>query len=136
MDLLTDLTGNAGAFAALHDAQFVLLTTYRRDGGAVATTVWFAQVGDRLYVTTMAGAGKAKRIRAGGRVTVAPSTVRGDVLGPPADGQGRVLDPAEFATAEAALRAKYPEYTEFTGRMATQTDPNSRIFLEIRPAAS
>ena len=134
MDPLTDTANTAGAFSALHDAQFMLLTTHRRDGSGVATTVWFAQVGDRLYVTTMEGAGKAKRIRAGGQVTVAPSSVRGDVLGPAADGQGRVLDRAEFATAEAALRTKYPEYDEFTGRMAAQTDPNARIFLEIRPA--
>ncbi len=132
---MTDTGQHEPAFPALHDAQFMLLTTYRRDGGGVPTTVWFAQVGDRLYVTTMDTAGKAKRIRAGGRVTVAPSTVGGAVLGPAADGQAQVLTPAEFATAEAALRAKYPEYTEFTGRMASRRDPAARIFLEIRPAA-
>jgi PPOX class probable F420-dependent enzyme len=125
---VTDVTT---VFPTLGEAQFMVLTTYRADGSAVPTTVWFASSGDRLYVTTLSGAGKARRIAADGRVTVAPSDARGTVLGPAAPGQARLLDPAEFTLAESALRAKYPEYAAFTGRMA-QPD-RDRIFLEVIP---
>lgn len=38
-----------GAFAALRDEQFVVLTTFRRSGTPVPTTVWFALVGGHTF---------------------------------------------------------------------------------------
>ncbi len=52
------------AFSALAGAQFMVLTTFRRDGRAAPTTVWFAQDGGVLYGTTSTNTGKAKRMRA------------------------------------------------------------------------
>jgi PPOX class probable F420-dependent enzyme len=124
------------AFPALADAQFMVLTTHRSGGAPVPTTVWFAQAGDRLYVTTMSGAGKARRISQTGRVTVAPSDARGTVLGPEAPGQARLLDAADFALAETALRTKYPEYAAFTGRMDQAQPDSRRIFLEVTPTGA
>ena len=122
------------AFPALDGAEFMLLTTFRRDGTAVGTPVWFAQVGDTLYVTTMEPAGKVKRVRANGRAVVAPCTARGDLLGPDAPAEGRVLTPAEYPPAEAALRAKYPRL----GSMIDNPQPGTplRTFVALRPAAA
>ncbi|MBX0327188.1 PPOX class F420-dependent oxidoreductase [Oscillochloris sp. ZM17-4] len=118
-------------FAALEGAEFMVLTTYRRSGDPMPTTVWFAEAGGRLYVTTQGQAGKAKRIRANPAVLVAPSDRVGNVSGPAASGQARILDQGEAECAEAALRAKYGEqYTALTGRMA---EGAVRIFIEVTP---
>ena len=58
-------------------AQYVSLSTFRRNGAVVATAVWFATEGDKIYFYSALDAGKMKRVRATGRVTVAPCDVRG-----------------------------------------------------------
>jgi PPOX class probable F420-dependent enzyme len=119
-------------FANLAGAEFMVLTTYKRSGDAVPTTVWFAQQGERLYVTTVAQAGKSKRIRANPCVTVAPSDQVGNLSGAVAGGQARILSPDESGVAEAALRVKYGEqYVVLTGRMSPDV---TRIFIEVVPA--
>ncbi len=61
------------------DEQFVRLTTFKRDGTAVPTTVWCVRDGDDLLVTTMGTTGKAKRIRHTSRVLLVPSSRTGTV---------------------------------------------------------
>ncbi len=90
-------------FAPIRGAEFIILTTYRRTGVAVPTTVWFAEVGGMLYLTTGAQAGKAKRLRANPAVRVAPSDQVGNAQGPALAGCARVLAPHEDAAAIAAL---------------------------------
>lgn len=58
-------------------AQYLLLTTFRRDGTAVPTPVWVARDGAELVVFTAPNAGKVKRIRRDGAVRVGPCTMRG-----------------------------------------------------------
>jgi PPOX class probable F420-dependent enzyme len=95
-------------FIALEDEQYISLTTWRKNGVAIATPVWFAAQGDRIYLYTDASAGKVKRIRANARVTVAPCTSRGDVTGPTIIATARIVtDPAEQRQAIAALARKY-----------------------------
>jgi uncharacterized protein len=43
------------------DSRYIALTTYRRDGREVTTPVWSVPLGDKLYVVTSKGTGKAKR---------------------------------------------------------------------------
>jgi uncharacterized protein len=91
----------------LADAQFVLLTTFRKDGRAVPTAVWVAPVPDGLGVWTPAGSGKVKRIRRDGTVTLAECDRRGNPTGPSVDGKARVLDAEGTARVRAAVRQKY-----------------------------
>ncbi|MDA5284730.1 PPOX class F420-dependent oxidoreductase [Streptomyces sp. Isolate_45] len=67
-------------------SRYVLLTTFRRDGRAVPTPVWVMRDGDCLAVWSAADAGKVKRIRNSGRVTVAPCDWRGAPKGEPVPG--------------------------------------------------
>lgn len=94
-------------FAVLDGANFLLLTTYRKTGDAVPTPVWFAQEGDKLYVTTHETAGKLKRLRHTARVEVAPCTARGDVTGGTAAGTARILPESDRKRAEQILIHKY-----------------------------
>lgn len=64
----------------LADEKYVLLTTFRRDGTPVATTVWSAPLdGDSFGFWTSSGSGKAKRLAHTSRVTVQPCDARGSV---------------------------------------------------------
>ena len=66
---------------AVLTAQYVALTTYRRDGTPVTTPVWAAAEGESLYLFTNASAGKVKRLRNSSRAAVAPCTASGKVTG-------------------------------------------------------
>ena len=93
---------------ALDRERYLSLATFRRDGRAVETPVWFALAGGRLYVFSEGDAGKVKRLRNDRRVRVAPCSVRGRVRGAWREGRGRRIDdPSAVARAYAALRRKY-----------------------------
>ncbi len=92
---------------ALADAQFVLLTTFRKDGRPVPTAVWVAPIPEGLGVWTGGDSGKVKRIRRDGTVTLAVCDRRGNPTGPPVNGTARVLDAEGTARVRAAVRKKY-----------------------------
>ena len=87
--------------------KYISVTTYRRDGTAVATPVWFVQQGDRLLVRTGAASGKAKRIRRNPEVRVAACTARGRLRGQPVIGVARVLVGSEAGAAGKLITRKY-----------------------------
>ena len=83
-------------FEPLRDQWAVALTSYRRDGTPVSTTVNIAVDGERAFVRTYEQAWKFKRIRRDPRVVkVAPSTARGRPTGPPIEARARVVEGAE-----------------------------------------
>ena len=91
------------------DSRYVALTTYRRDGRSVTTPVWMVPLEGKIYVFTAEGTGKAKRVRATGRVRFAPCSMNGRViLGEWREGSGRVVDDEALRDrALAALQRKY-----------------------------
>ena len=96
------------AIGDLDRHRYMSLATFRRSGAEVATPVWFAAAGGRLYVFTGGESGKVKRLRHSSRARVAPSDSRGRALGPWQDASGRILkEPASIARAHAALCSKY-----------------------------
>lgn len=86
---------------------YISLTTFRRDGTAVATPVWFGVDGDHLLVWTDATSGKVKRVRATPRVTVAICDGRGRVKGDEREGTARLLPAEAEARVEQLLSRKY-----------------------------
>ncbi|MFC4950921.1 PPOX class F420-dependent oxidoreductase [Pseudonocardia sp. GCM10023141] len=93
--------------AALGSAQYVQLTTFRKDGRAVPTTVWVAPLDGRLGVWTVADSGKVKRIHRNGAVTVAACDRRGTLLGAAVPATATVLDEDGSTRVRHALRRKY-----------------------------
>ncbi len=91
----------------LADEQFVLLTTFRRDGRAVPTPVWVVPLDGGLGIWTPGSSGKVKRIRRSGAVTLAPCDRRGTPLGDAVPGTARLLDEAGTRRVRAAVRTKY-----------------------------
>jgi PPOX class probable F420-dependent enzyme len=123
-------------FASLDRGTYLSLATFRRDGRAVRTPVWFARRGESLYVFTERDAGKVKRLRNGPRARVAACNVRGRVHGDWIDARGRVVDDPDLESqAYAALRKKYGwqmQVVDFFSRVAGRID--GRAVVEITPA--
>src|SRR5947207_1506458 len=87
---------------------YINLATFRRNGNAVETPVWFAILGGKLYVVTDGTSAKVKRIRATKRMRLAPCNVWGGVSGDWVDGTARILtEQRHIERAHAALEKKY-----------------------------
>ena len=83
------------------------LTTFRKSGAPVVTTVWFALDAGKLYIWTAADSGKVKRIRNNPLVSVAPSSHMGKPRGPAVEAVARILAPSEQGTPERLMNSKY-----------------------------
>ncbi|AFU03254.1 PPOX class F420-dependent oxidoreductase [Nocardia brasiliensis] len=92
---------------AVGKAEYVLLTTYRKDGTPVGTAVWAVADGDKLYVWTVTDSWKVKRLRRNPAVTVQPCNVAGKTRGEIVEGTGRILDPAGTERVRKLLMRKY-----------------------------
>ncbi|WP_322792982.1 PPOX class F420-dependent oxidoreductase [Bellilinea sp.] len=103
----------------LERGQFINLTTFRKNGQAVATPVWFVWHEERVYVFTQEQSGKAKRIRANGRAIIAPSDVRGNPLGEFVPARGRVLrDEEKIKQVNRLFDGKYGIQRKLIGLMS------------------
>jgi uncharacterized protein len=87
--------------------KYISLTTFRKNGVAVATPVWFGEEDGMLYVMTRSDMGKMKRMRNNPQVKVAPCSIRGKVTGAEFAATGRVLPIEEHARARQAINRKY-----------------------------
>jgi len=93
--------------APFANQKYISLETYRKNGQAVRTPVWFAESNGQLYVYTLADAGKAKRLRNNPRASIAPCDMRGRVTGEWADAEARFVQGEEATRANALLDYKY-----------------------------
>lgn len=93
--------------SALEKERYVSLETFRRDGAGVRTPIWFAERGGVLYVYTLAGSGKVKRIRNNPLVRIAPCNARGTVHGEWVDARARIVVGEEATQGMALLNARY-----------------------------
>jgi uncharacterized protein len=84
---------------------FINVTTFKRDGTAVATPVWCVGKNGSLLVFSEADSGKVKRIRHDPHVCIAPCSFRGTPRGPAVEADATVVDDTE--EVEALLARKY-----------------------------
>jgi uncharacterized protein len=96
-----------GAVEHLRNEKYVALTTFRRNGTPVVTPVWFAIDNDKLYVYSEHDAGKMKRVRATGKVEVAPCTMRGAITGDAVPGTAIALEVSRGSYVHGLLNKKY-----------------------------
>jgi len=94
-------------FVELASEPYLSLSTFRRDGTAVPTTVWSAPSEGRLLVWTGAESGKVKRLRHTPVATVAPCDQGGSLLADPVPAHVRIMGADEKRTLNTALKSKY-----------------------------
>jgi uncharacterized protein len=123
----------ASGFAAIRDAQYALVVTYRRSGEPVPTPMWVAvDGGGRAYARSLTDAGKVARVRRDPHVRLAPCTARGKPTGPFAEADGRVLEPGETDHAERVLDGKYGRGRRMFEGAGTRLGVET-VYLEIVP---
>ena len=97
---------NAG-LAPIRDAKTILLTTYKRDGTAVATPVSVAFDGERAFFRSYDKAWKTKRLRRDPAVQAAPATLRGKPTGPAIRARATLLDGEQARVAARTLARRH-----------------------------
>jgi len=97
----------AATFNDVSKAQYVLLTTFTKDGRPKPTPIWIARDGDRALVITEKNSWKVKRIRNTPRVTLAVCDMKGKVKGEPVEAVAKVLDPSETDMVYRAINSRY-----------------------------
>src|ERR1700757_739945 len=91
----------------IHGQKYVSLATFRKSGVPIHTPIWFAEENDRLYLMTSSKSGKYKRIRNNPKVSIAPCTMRGKIIGPEFPATARILPAEEFQRTRRLINAKY-----------------------------
>lgn len=117
-------------FAYLIPYAFVLLTTFRQQGQAVATPMWFAYDNGKLYMVTQRTAGKLKHIRHTNRVLLASCDVAGKVLGPSVEAVAHELPMEHHVTADVLLAKKYGEEYEMSSAEGNTVE---ETYIEVEP---
>jgi PPOX class probable F420-dependent enzyme len=120
-----------GSFGELADHTYCLVVSYRRDGSAVPTPVWFATGPDRVYFRSLVDNGKTKRMRNDPRVLIAPCDMRGRPLAAAVRGRARFLAPAEEADVERLLHTKYGLGRRAYNKIAATKVPG--VYVEVAP---
>jgi uncharacterized protein len=93
---------------AFTKARAASLTTFRRNGVAVPTAIWYYVEADKLFTTTHTKAGKLKRLAHTDRVEIAVCSQSGKVRGPAFTGTARVLSSIETKQVIARKQKRYP----------------------------
>ena len=93
--------------ADLAKAQYILLTTFTKDGRPKPTPIWAAADGDRLLVISEETSWKVKRIRNTPRVTLATCTLRGRPISEPVEGTAAILDKSQTSAVYDAIGRRY-----------------------------
>ena len=123
-----DLSGFAGH-------KHCLVVSYRRDGSAVPTPVWFGRDGEALYFRSRGGSAKVKRIDRNPKILVAPCDENGAPLGEAVEAQAVRLDDAEKQAAEKCIRANQGFDRRFYMRFFS-TPPDDEAYFRVQPAAA
>ncbi|MFZ4374149.1 MAG: PPOX class F420-dependent oxidoreductase [Mycobacterium sp.] len=97
----------AATFDEVSKAQYVLLTTFTKDGRPKPTPIWIARDGDRALVITEKNSWKVKRIRNTPRVTLAVCDMRGKVKGETIEAVASVLDDSQTERVYQAINQRY-----------------------------
>ena len=97
----------AATFDDVSKAQYVLLTTFTKDGRPKPTPIWIARDGDRALVITEKNSWKVKRIRNTPRVTLAVCDMRGNVKGETIEAVATVLDDSQTESVYQAINQRY-----------------------------
>jgi PPOX class probable F420-dependent enzyme len=125
------------SFADLAKSQYLLLTTFTKDGRPKPTPIWAAAHGDRLLVITGADSWKVKRIRNTPRITLATCTMRGQATSEPVEGTAVVLDPSQTPAVYDAIGKRYGlvgKLFNFVSKLRGGTHNN--VGLELRTVSA
>jgi len=124
-------------FADLAKAQYILLTTFTKDGRPKPVPIWAAADGDRFLVITEGKSWKVKRVRNTPRVTLAICDMRGRPKSEAVEGTAAILDKSQTGAVYDAIGKRYGivgKVFNFASKLRGGMENN--VGLELRVASS
>jgi PPOX class probable F420-dependent enzyme len=94
-------------FADVAKSEYILLTTFTKDGRPKSTAIWAAPKGDGLVVITQEKSWKVKRIRNSPRVTIAVCDRSGNPKGDAVEATASILDKSANGATYDAIGKRY-----------------------------
>ncbi|MGP4056989.1 PPOX class F420-dependent oxidoreductase [Mycobacterium sp. 4D054] len=121
-------------FADVAKSEYILLTTFTKDGRPKPTAIWAAPAGDGLIAITQEQSWKVKRIRNTARVTIAPCDRAGKPKGDAVEATARILDKSANGATYDALGKRYGllgKTFNFFSKLRGGMEKN--VSIELRP---
>jgi len=122
-------------FADVAKSEYILLTTFTKDGRPKPTAIWAAPKGDGLVVITQEKSWKVKRIRNTSRVTIAVCDRSGNPKGDAVEATAAILDKSANGATYDAIGKRYGLlgrtfnlFSKLRGGM------NNNVSIELRAA--
>jgi PPOX class probable F420-dependent enzyme len=120
---------------ALAAARYLNLESFKRNGTAVRTPLWFAPDADgTFYIYSQAEAYKVKRLRRTPACRVAACDMRGNVSGPWLEARAEILSGEAAARGMALLDRRYWPWKQMLGLLARLRPGAARAVIALRPA--
>src|ERR1041384_1803969 len=94
-------------FADVASSEYILLTTFTKDGRPKPTAIWAAPAGDALIAITQEKSWKVKRIRNTSRVTIAECDRGGKPKGEAVEASATILPRSANAKTYDAIGKRY-----------------------------
>jgi PPOX class probable F420-dependent enzyme len=94
-------------FADVAKSEYILLTTFTKDGRPKPTAIWAVRQGDSLIAITQEKSWKVKRIRNTPRVTIATCDRSGNPKSEAVDAVAAILDKSANAATYDAIGKRY-----------------------------
>ena len=103
----TTLGNVSVTFADVAKSEYILLTTFTKDGRPKPTAIWAAPSRDGLVVITRESSWKVKRIRNTPRVTIAECDRGGNPKGEPVEAVATILEKSANGATYDAIGKRY-----------------------------
>jgi len=111
----------------LQNQKYLALETFKKNGDAVKTPVWFVIKNNLIYIVTREDTGKIKRLKNNKKVRLAPSNFKGNPIGDWVF--GTVNFSSEDETKEViTLRRKKYGFLERIAQFASKSKGNLFVF--------
>ncbi|CAE6496066.1 PPOX class F420-dependent oxidoreductase [Candidatus Nitrosotenuis uzonensis] len=109
--------------AKLQDHKYINLETYKKNGQAVRTPVWFVVFDEQIFVMTTKNTGKVKRIRNNQDVKIMPCGMRGEPKGEWVTAKARFANESETQKAIQLRHKKYGFRAKLVGMFVKKDEP-------------
>lgn len=122
-------------FADVAKSEYILLTTFTKDGRPKPTAIWAAPRGDALVVITQETSWKVKRIRNTPRVTIAVCDRSGNPKGDGVDATAAILDKSANGATYDAIGKRYGLLGKtFNFFSKLRGGEKKNVTIELKPA--
>jgi uncharacterized protein len=121
-------------FADVAKSEYILLTTFTKDGRPKPTAIWAAPGGDGLVVITQESSWKVKRIRNNPRVTIAECDRVGKPKGEAVEAEATILDKSANGATYDAIGRRYGLIGKgFSFFSKLKGGMKSNVSIELKP---